>query len=480
MDDPRDVDPRIGTLDQFDDLVSALHAAGIRIIVDIVPNHTSDRHHWFREALASPPGSRARDRYIFRDGLGEDGSTAPADWTSQFGGPAWSRVEDGQWYLHTHSREQPDLNWDHPDVRADFLHTLEFWADRGVDGFRVDVAHLLVKDLPGELPEEAELNRPGAYPDGRHPTKDRDEVHEIYATWRELFNRYDPPRMAVAQAWVPAHRRVRYASPEGLGQAFNFDLLRAAWDAGEYRRIIGENLDLVAQTDGSSTWVLSNHDVVRHATRYGLGCHTRGKEWLASGGTSPVEDRALGLNRARAGTLLALALPGSAYLYQGEELGLPEVAEIPDEQRQDPRFQRSDGAEKGRDGCRVPLPWSHEGPAFGFSTAEPHLPQPTWFADYVAADQDVDPYSTLTLYREAIRVRGRFLNSASATAGRPEITWLDAGADVVAFRRSDGWVCLTNMGTSPVEGPASILLSSDPVLDYAGVVPPDTTVWASA
>lgn len=471
VDDHRGVDPRIGTLADFDDMIAALHAAGIRLIVDIVPNHTSDRHAWFQAALAAGPGSPERERYIFRDGRGEDGQDPPADWISVFGGPAWTRVDDGQWYLHTHAPEQPDLNWAHPEVRADFLKTLQFWADRGVDGFRIDVAHQVAKKLPAALPSHEELQRPGAFPEGQHPTRDRDDVHTIYAQWRELFNRYDPPRAAVAEAWVPAHRRVRYASADGLGQAFNFDLLRAPWDAAAYRTIIQDNLDLAARSGTSSTWVFSSHDVVRHATRYALGTHTNGRDWLVSGGTTPVEDRTLGLARARAATLLALALPGSAYLYQGEELGLPEVAEIPADLRQDPTFARTKGTQMGRDGCRVPLPWTPSRPAFGFSEASAHLPQPAWFADYAVSHQEHDPMSTLGLYRNALALRRR-IQSAE------HLEWLDVGPDGVGFRRSNGWVSITNFGAAPIPGPAQVILTSDPSLHYDGTIPPNTTVWS--
>ncbi|MEE2815766.1 MAG: alpha-amylase family glycosyl hydrolase, partial [Actinomycetota bacterium] len=200
VDDYRDVDPRLGTLDDFDAMVSALHERGIKVIIDIVPNHTSNRHEWFQEALAAGRGSAARDRYIFREGEGENGELPPTDWVSVFGGPAWERVEDGQWYFHNFATEQPDLNWDNPEVREDFLTTLRFWSDRGVDGFRIDVAHMLTKDLSEPLPSSAEL---ALLPqDGTHPLIDRDDVHEIYAEWRKVFDSYDPPRTAVAEAWV--------------------------------------------------------------------------------------------------------------------------------------------------------------------------------------------------------------------------------------------------------------------------------------
>ena len=269
VDDHRDVDPRLGTLADFDAMVAALHAVEVRVIVDIVPNHTSNRHAWFVQALAAGRCAPERDRYLFRDGRGTGGEEPPNDWESIFGGSAWAPAGDGQWYFHLFAREQPDFNWDTREVRDDFLTTLRFWSDRGVDGFRIDVAHGLAKHLGEELPYQAtldELPRSG----GGHPLWDRDEVHEIYAEWRTVFNSYEPPRTAVAEAWVERSRRPRYASPEGLGQAFNFDLLEADFDGPAFRRIVEDNLDLAAESGSSTTWVLSNHDVVRHATRYGL------------------------------------------------------------------------------------------------------------------------------------------------------------------------------------------------------------------
>jgi len=470
VDDYRDVAPELGTLADFDALTADLHARGLRMIVDIVPNHTSNRHAWFVEALASPPGSPARDRYIFRDGLGEDGSVPPSDWQSFFGGPAWTRLPDGQWYLHLFAPEQPDLNWDNAEVRADFLTTLRFWSDRGVDGFRVDVASMLVKDLSEPLPTQAELPNFG---DGLHPLRDRDEVHEVYAGWREVFNSYDPPRMAVAEAWVPTHRRPRYASPDGLGQAFNFDLLTAPWSADQFRNVITENLALATASGSSTTWVLSNHDVVRHATRYGNQGHglapTDDPVELLARANPETQDRALGARRARAATLLLLALPGSTYLYQGEELGLFEVPEIAPDQRQDPQFFRTGGTAIGRDGCRVPLPWTDEDPSYGFGDAAPHLPQPDWFADYTVAAESTDPDSSLSLYRTALRLR-RELQDIEA------LTWCESGPGVVHFRRPNGWHSLTNFGPASVSLPdGEILLTSAPLTDDK--IPANTTVW---
>lgn len=482
VDDYRAVDPKIGTLEDFEELAETLKQAGIRLIVDIVPNHTSDRHEWFQEALNSPAGSPARDRYIFRDGLGPDGDQPPSDWESIFGGPAWTRVTEpdgspGQWYLHHFATEQPDLNWHNPEVHEDFKETLRFWSDRGVDGFRVDVAHGLSKDLPENLPSQAELD--SMPQDGTHPTWDRDEVHEIYREWRKVFNEYEPPKVGVAEAWVDSHRRPKYASADGLGQAFNFDLLEATFDAGQFREIVTFNLELAERSGSSSTWVLSNHDVVRHPTRYGLPPQVTGEEkagtrWLLSGGTAPALDAEAGLRRARAATLFELALPGSAYLYQGEELGLHEVADIPDEARQDPTFFRSPGVSVGRDGCRVPLPWVRSGPSFGFGSAEPHLPQPGWFAEHSAESQEQDPHSTLSLYRRALTLR-RELQSEEA------LEWIETESpEVLAFRRPNGWICVTNFGPAAVPIPSGELLLSSSRLTVEGQLPGETTAWLTS
>ncbi|WP_112236573.1 glycoside hydrolase family 13 protein [Kribbella monticola] len=473
VDDYRNVDPRLGTLSDFDELVEALHTAGIKLIVDIVPNHTSNRHEWFREALAAQPGSPERDRYIFRDGTGPDGAEPPSDWDSVFGGSAWARTDDGQWYLHLFAAEQPDLNWHNQEVRADFLTTLRFWSDRGVDGFRIDVAHALVKDLSEPLPSKTTLPRQSES-NGLHPLWDRDEVHEIYTEWRKVLNEYDPPRSAVAEAFVPAARRARYASADGLGQAFNFDLLQADWDYGKFRKVIEENLALAEENGSSSTWVFSNHDVVRHATRYGLpndpeGAWQDGKAWLLSNGTEPTVDVVQGLRRARAAVLLMLALPGSAYLYQGEELGLQEVGELPAASLQDPAYFRSKGAEKGRDGCRVPLPWTIGGLSFGFGAGGSHLLQPTWFGQYSVEAQEGDPGSTLSLYRKALAVR-RGLQTSEG------LEWVDGVEWALHFKRPGGWQSVTNFGAAPIELPeGAVVLSSGPL--EGDKLPSDTTAW---
>ena len=475
VDDYRAVDPRIGTLDDFDLLLAALHERGIRLFVDIVPNHSSNQHEWFIEALASPAGSKARERYIFRKGRGVDGELPPSDLVSHFGPQGWTRTPDGEWYLHLFASEQPDFNWSNREVHDEFLKTIKFWSDRGVDGFRIDVAHALAKELE-PLPNRDSFALEFVKDDGTDSLFDRDEVHGIYREWRELFNQYDPPRVAVAEAWVHRHRRPAYASQEGLGQAFNFDLLACAWQAEMFREVIDDNLRLAAETGSSSTWVMSNHDVIRHATRLmipGYGHSMAGfddeNRWFLAHRKAPNLDLAAGLQRARAATLLMLALPGSAYLYQGEELGLPEVLEIPDDQMQDPQWFRGEGKLKSRDGCRVPIPWTTSGSSFGFGSNGSHLPQPDWFAGYAVERQQGDPESTLSLYQSALRLR-RALNSDQ------ELTWLPSEQGSLAFRRGDVWLCQTNFSDTPVRlVSGELLLQSQPLAE--GLLLPNSTVW---
>ncbi|MFE0456350.1 glycoside hydrolase family 13 protein [Streptomyces sp. NPDC058914] len=474
--DHRDVDPRLGTLDDFDALVAEAHRLGLKVIVDLVPNHTSHRHVWFEEALAAGPGSPARARYVFRDGRGDHGEHPPTDWQSVFGGSAWQRVPDGQWYLHLFAREQPDLNWDHEEVREDFRTTLRFWSDRGVDGFRVDVAHALAKDLSEPLRDlgAAELSAEDALvwmEPGTHPFYDRDEVHAIYRDWRRLLDGYTPPRTAIAEAWVPGVRRALYARPDELNQAFNFEYLQAPWDADAIREVITASLATARAVGASATWVLSNHDVVRHPSRLMLPPGTDENAWLLSGGHAPPVDEEAGLRRAHAAALLMLALPGSSYVYQGEELGLPEVADLPFEVLQDPLWEQTGRVRKGRDGSRVPLPWTRTGPSFGFGAGGAWLPQPPSFARYAVEAQDGVDGSTLELYRTALRLRRKLLEGE-------ELIWADGTPPgVLAFSRSDGWRCVANLSERPVPlPPGEVLLTSVP-LDGDGRLGPDTTVW---
>lgn len=475
VDDYMAIDPRIGTMEEFDEMVEKLHSNNIRVFVDIVPNHSSDRHVWFQEALASPRGSAARDRYIFRDG--KPNGEAPSRLASHFGPTGWTQVEDGQWYMHLFTKEQPDFNWDNPEVNQYFLDTLRFWSDRGVDGFRIDVAHALKKNL-NPLPDRESFALSAMKADGSDPLFDRDEVHDVYSEWRKVFNEYDPPRVAVAEAWVHPNRVARYASEEGLGQSFNFDLLASAWSANAFREKIAYNLELSKSTGSSSTWVLSNHDVIRHATRLvipGLGesidFFTDESAWYVANRMEPNLDLDLGVARARAATMLILALPGSSYLYQGEELGLHDVLDIPSDQMQDPQWFRGEGKLKSRDGCRVPLPWKRVGSSFGFGPGGSHLPQPAWYSEYSVEAQEGDPASTLNMYRSAMSLRKDLYHSDS-------LEWLDLGDNVLGLQR-DNWISVTNFGEADVELPAGeLLLSSAELVD--GKLPGSTTAWLRA
>ncbi len=453
--DYRDVEPTYGDLAAFDTLAARAHELGLRLIVDIVPNHTSWDHPWFREALADGAGSPARERYLFRSGRGEDGSEPPNNWVSVFGGGAWERTKDasgepGEWYLHLFDKSQPDLNWHDAEVRADFERTLRFWLDRGADGFRIDVAHGLLKQdgLP-DVPDPEEYAG-GTVPGG--PMWDRPEVHDVYRAWRPVLAEYPGERMAVGEAWAPTPARTaRYVRPDELQQAFNFHFLTAEFTAADFRAVVELTQETLEPVGASATWVLANHDVVRSPTRYGGG---------------PA-----GLARARAATLVMLALPGSAYIYQGEELGLEQV-EVPEPDRQDPEFVNGRGP--GRDGCRVPLPWSGEAPpyAFGPGAGQPWLPQPEDWAGLTVEQQRADPGSTLSFYRDALARRREQL--AAGWAEEHELTWLDLGEDVLGFRRGAVTVVL-NFGSRPAPLPeGTVLVSSAPV---DGSLPPDTAVW---
>ncbi|WBB82560.1 glycoside hydrolase family 13 protein [Micromonospora sp. WMMD882] len=474
--DYRGVEPLFGTLDDADKLIADAHAHGLRVIVDLVPNHTSSAHAWFRAALAAAPGSPERGRYVFRDGRGPDGAEPPNDWRSVFGGPAWTRVTDpdgrpGQWYLHLFDTAQPDLNWDSPEVRAEFLDVLRFWLDRGVDGFRVDVAHGLIKqaDLadwqePQEILSGSDAQRP------RPPMWDQDGVHEIYREWRRLLDSYDGQRILVAEAWVePAERLARYVRPDEMHQAFNFEYLLAAWTAPAQYAVITRSLEATDAVGAPTTWVLSNHDVVRHASRLGLPIGVPRPNGIGVG--DPQPDAALGLRRARAATLLMLALPGSAYLYQGEELGLPEHTALPDEARQDPTWERSGHTERGRDGCRVPIPWEADAPSYGFGPTDASwLPQPASWAEYARDRQAGTPGSTYEMYRTVLRLRREH------DLGRGALRWLASGDEVLHFRTGEVGV-LTNFGAAAVPLPegAELLHASCPLDD--GLVPTDATAW---
>lgn len=477
--DYRVVDPMFGTLADAIALVEDAHRHGLRIIFDVVPNHCSDQHEWFQRALREGPGSRMRERFHFRDGKGASGEEPPNDWESVFGGPAWTRTKNpdgtsGQWYLHLFAPEQPDFNWDHAAVRDEFASILRFWLDHGVDGFRIDVAHGLVK--AAGLPDLGSLERTKLLGNNASPSFDQDGVHEIYRSWHELLKEYDGQRIGVAEAWAPTlARTANYVRPDELHQAFNFHYLATDWQTDALHRVIDDTLTAMRQVNAPATWVLSNHDVTRHATRFanppGLGTQIR-----------TPGDRDLGLRRARAATLLMLALPGSAYIYQGEELGLPDVTDLPDEARQDPAYFRAAGQDGFRDGCRVPIPWTTGGPSFGFGPGGSWLPQPDDWAGLSVEAQSEQPDSTLELYRGALAVR----RDHPGLGGTDNLRWRDSPSDVLVFERATDnggptFTCTVNLTGAPVtfDPPGRLLLASGPlrVTDGQAVLPADTTAW---
>lgn len=465
------VDPLFGDLADAERLIAEAHALGLRVVVDLVPNHTSSEHRWFQAALAADPGSPEREYYLFRDGKGEAGELPPNNWVSVFGGPGWTRLTrpDGspeQWYLHLFDVTQPDLDWGSEAVRAGFDDTLRFWLDKGVDGFRVDVAHSLVKadGLPDSVQEQELLDAQAG------PMWDQDGVHEIYRRWRAILDGYEGDRSLVAEAWVADPERLaRYLRPDEMHTAFNFQFLDCRWHAPSYRAVIRSTMAADEAVGAPTTWVLSNHDVVRHVSRFGLRDPGASHEGLGLRDEQP--DDVVGLRRARAASLMMLALPGSAYLYQGEELGLPEHTALPDEVRQDPTWERSGHTRVGRDGCRIPLPWVADAPAFGFSpTGATWLPQPDSYRD-LAVDRQVDVAgSTWSLYRDALAARREL------GLGRGHLEWVAGPDDVVAFDNGPVRVMANVLGAPvPLPDGYRVLLASAE-LD-GGVLPTDATVW---
>ncbi|MEV6643771.1 glycoside hydrolase family 13 protein [Amycolatopsis sp. NPDC051371] len=464
--DYRAIDPAFGTLAEAEALIAEAREHGIRTIVDVVPNHVSDQHAWFREAVAAGPGSLQRQRFWFREGRGAHGELPPTDWPSTFGGPAWTRVTEpdgrpGEWYLHLFAPEQPDLNWSHPQVRREHEDVLRFWFDRGVAGVRIDSATMPVKDPA--LPELDEGST--------HPFVDRDEVHQIYCSWRAVADSYPEKRVLIGEVWLddPA-RFARYLRPDEMHSAFNFDFMRRPWDAEQLRESIAETLASHRPVLAAPTWVLSNHDVTRPVTRYGR----EDSSFLHARTFGVPTDLGLGRRRARAAALLSAALPGSLYIYQGDELGLPEVDDLPAEARQDPVFLRTGGADPGRDGCRVPLPWSESGASHGFSVdpeATAWLPQPPEWAGLSVRRQENTPTSMLTLYRVALELR----RTTPALIGE-DFAWLETQKGVLGFRRGEDFACLINFSAEPQPLPrAEVLLSSGEL--SGGLLPADTAVW---
>ncbi len=466
--DPRDVDPRFGKLSDAKELIDAAHAHGIKFITDIVPNHFSSEHHWFKEALASPPGSVARSRFHFHDGRGESGELPPNNWISIFRGPAWTRTQDGQWYLHLFDSSQPDLNWNNPDIAEDFEKTLRFWLDLGVDGFRIDVAHGCVKEdilidhrdperlvdaLRLDFLEISESERAGLLAD--IPFFDREGIHDIYRKWRSILNEYPGDRMSVAEAFVyPSSRAARYVRSDELNQVFNFNFMMMGWDAFAMRASIERTLDELVDVKAPATWVLNNHDTSRVVTRIG------------------------GARKARALAMLIHALPGGIYIYQGEELGLPS-AELPDSARQDPAFLRSGGTDKGRDECRVPIPWSSTLPNYGYGVGKPWLPQPTDWAQYAMDLEMKDPSSSWALYKKSLFLR----HSHPALGGEGVLTWKDAPPGLMHFTREPGLEVVVNTTDDEVSlqvsGTSILLESAEGSSLHNGelTIAANTTIW---
>jgi alpha-glucosidase len=487
--DYRRVDPRLGTMADLDALIAGLHARGMRLLMDIVPNHTSSEHAWFREALAAGPGSPAWDRYVIREGR-DGGTTPPNNWRSVFHGAGWSPMPGpdgaptGFWYLHLFDTTQPDLNWDSEEVRAEFDAILRFWFDRGVDGFRIDVAHGLVKavGLP-DMTAEASHELLG---DTAHaPYWDQDGVHEIYRRWRAIADAYEPKRIFCGETWVPNPERLaRYQRPDELHTSFNFSFYEAGYDAPEMAASIDATIANHATVGAPPTWVLSNHDVVRHRTRFSPGFIPRD---LAC-----TPDLRIGLERARAATLFMLALPGSAYLYQGEELGLPEVLDLDPAVRQDPAWLRSGGTDGQRDGCRVPIPWSGSAPSYGFNDGSASwLPQPPMWAELSVRALDDEADSTLAMYRHALAVRRQ-----EPSLGDGPMTWLARGATLLVIERTsevgEPVRCAFNLGSTsasldPGWGTTLLAASGDAVAVIEEqdaqpclVLGPDTAAWFRA
>jgi alpha-glucosidase len=474
--DYRDIHPLFGTMADADELLDRAHQLGLRVVIDLVANHTSSHHPWFRDALAAGPGSAERQQYFFRDGRGTGGGLPPNNWISAFGDSAWTRTVEtdgtpGQWYLHTFAPEQPDLNWDSDAVREEFDSILRFWLDRGVDGFRIDAAPAMAKQAG--LPDADYGGRRGFASSEwvGIPHWDVDAVHDVLRRWRAVVDGYPGERVFVAEAVVNGPDRLAtYLRPDELHTAFNFDYVHARWDPTELRRVITETIRALDGVGAPATWAMSSHDEVRHLTRFGQDVAAG-----LMGDTAPdvAADLRRGERRARAAILLMLALPGGAYLYQGEELGLPEVPDLPESALRDPIFHRSGGAMRGRDGCRVPLPWSGDSPSYGFSPAgvATWLPQPEDWKGHTVEAQTSDPGSMLNLYKAALKLR-----RSLPDLGAEPLTWLPSSPAVLHFARGPRFRCIVNMGSQTLTTEAEPVLTSA-VASESSIIGPDSAAW---
>ena len=471
------VDPLFGTIEDFDRLLQRAHQLELRVMIDLVPNHTSDQHEWFQRALRAEPGSPERSYYHFAQGRGANGELPPNNWVSMFGGPAWTRLNTadgtpGEWYLHLFDSSQPDLNWENPAVRNEFERILRFWLDRGVDGFRVDQPHAMAK--AAGLPDHPYVAEAGAgFIEGREnpPMWFQDSVHEIFREWRRILESYPGERAMCGEAYVlPLSFMALWVRPDEFHQTFNFRFLDAGWHPDRLRAAIDESFAAFDAVGAPSTWVLNNHDVIRHASRFG-GEYGRATASDGIGPDAPQPNAELGLARARGSTLFMLGLPGAAYLYQGEELGLPEHTQLAAEHRQDPTFFRTGGARVGRDGCRVPLPWEPDGGSMGFSASgKSWLPQPESYRVLSRSNQNSDPTSTLALYQLALRWRREL------RLGEGSFHWIDTGLDdVLAYQNGDLQVW-HNFGLADVKMPEPGLVIATSAPD-SGVLRPNQSVW---
>ena len=449
-----DVNPEYGTLEDFDELLVRAHERRLKVLVDLVPNHTSDQHPWFQAALSSPDDPH-RSFYHFADGK-PDGSP-PNNWRSRFGGPAWTRDErSGQWYLHLFAPEQPDLNWWNPEVPAEFERIVRFWLDRGADGYRIDVASALFKrkDL-ADVPLAKDPLSGMLRPDPAFLITDQPQVHQVYRRWREILNEYQPDRVLVGEIFEP-QRQTRYILPDQLNMAFA--LIPARWDATVWRRSIEIDMNTLHGPGVAPSWTLSNHDVVRHVTRLGGG--------------------SIGRERARAALLLLLGLPGQVFLYQGEELGLEEV-DLDPEARQDPLFIHTEGKHVGRDGCRVPLPWTRGEPNAGFSTKPPWLPMPQGWDRFAVSAEDASASSMLSFYRRALALRSRLSPWLA-----PVIWWQPSPQGVLVYRRERLTVACNFLSYSvrlPLVG--RLIMASAPLASLNDgwlTLPENSAVWLDA
>lgn len=462
------VDPLFGTLEDFDEMVAEAHRLSLRVMIDLVPNHSSSEHEWFQKALKAAPGSNERSYYHFKAGRGDNGELPPNNWQSMFGGSAWTRVEDGQWYVHLFDSSQPDLNWENPVVREEFENILRFWLDRGVDGFRVDQPHAMAK--AEGLPDHPYVEEAGAgFIEGREnpPMWFQDSVHEIFREWRKILESYPGDRAMCGEAYVlPLRFMALWVRPDEFHQTFNFRFLDAGWDREKLVAAIDESFEAFDSVGAPSTWVLNNHDVLRHVSRFG-GDYGRTTASDGVGPNNPQPNNVLGLQKARAATLFMLGLPGASYLFQGEDLGLPDHTTLADEHRQDPTFARTQGQRVGRDGCRVPLPWEMGNASNGFNqTGKAWLPQPQSYAALSRDQQQGQEGSTLTMYQQALKIR------SDLKLGEGSFDWV---SKTDALRYQNGSLQIVhNFSNEPIKLTGEVVLSSVPLANDGSLLPNDT------